>query len=61
MRNGKRLMAAPALADVRRYAREQLAKLPDRYRLLERAEGYPVAISADLVRLQEEEKRKHQR
>jgi len=61
MRSSKRLTAAPALADVQRYAKEQLAKLPKRFRGLDATEPYRVEMSAELMQLQDEQRRKHQR
>lgn len=48
MRNGKRLAQAPPLADVRQYAIDQLAHLPDRLRTLDRCDPYAVTISPSL-------------
>ena len=48
MRNGKRLAQAPPLADVRQYAIDQLAHLPDRLRALDRCDPYAVTISPSL-------------
>jgi len=48
MRNGKRLVPAPPLADVRQYASDQLAHLPDRLRTLDRSDPYAVTISPSL-------------
>jgi nicotinate phosphoribosyltransferase len=48
MRNGKRLVQALPLADVRQYAIDQLAHLPDRLRTLDRCDPYAVTISPSL-------------
>jgi len=48
MRKGKRLAQAPPLADVRQYAIDQLAHLPDRLRTLDRCDPYAVTISPSL-------------
>jgi len=49
MRAGKRLFPSPPLAEVRNYARQQLAQLPPSLRALESADTpYPVTISERL-------------
>ncbi len=59
MRNGKRLTAPPSLPDVQRYAKEQLSRLPERFRRLKDPDTYAVEFSAELLRLQGEESAKH--
>ena len=59
MRGGRRLDRSPALVDVQRYAREQLARLPEAYRRLQGAETFPVEFSGELQHLQEQEAKKH--
>jgi nicotinate phosphoribosyltransferase len=46
MREGKRLAPPTLLADVRRYATDQLAHLPDRLRTLDRCAPYSVIVSS---------------
>jgi len=49
MRDGKRLIAAPALADVRAQAQERIARLPAAVRQLSGFRSYPVEISRPLA------------
>lgn len=51
MREGRRLGAAPPLADARAYARQQLAALPEALRDLEAAAAYPVEVAEPLREL----------
>jgi nicotinate phosphoribosyltransferase len=51
MRNGRRLVAATPLKDVRDYAVRQIAALPAPLRALEEAERYPVSVSDALREL----------
>jgi len=56
MRQGRRLSPAPALADVRTYARGEIAKLPEAVRALAPANPpYPVTMSSELERYIAEE------
>jgi nicotinate phosphoribosyltransferase len=48
MQDGRRLHPSPALATVRSYAAEQLARLPEPLRRLEDAPPYPVEVSSRL-------------
>jgi nicotinate phosphoribosyltransferase len=61
MRNGRRLAASPPIHQLQQRAREQLHRLPDRYRRLRNAETYPVGVSEELQRLEEAERQKHTR
>ncbi len=61
MRKGKRSAASPVLSEVQSYAREQMERLPERVRRLREPEQYRVEFSAELQRLQERERRKHER
>jgi len=54
MRNGKRLAAAPALADVRARAAANLDRLPASLKRLEPGENYPIEIAGALSKLTEE-------
>jgi nicotinate phosphoribosyltransferase len=54
MREGKRLKGSPALPEVQRYARAEIAKLPESCRRLHNAIPYPVRFSAKLQALLEE-------
>lgn len=59
MENGKRVIDLPPLPDIRRRAKEQLARLSERYRRFENADRYPVSYSAGLEDLREEVKKKY--
>ncbi len=48
MREGKRLAPPTLLADVRQYATDQLAHLPNRLRTLDRCAPYSVTVSPSL-------------
>ncbi len=48
MRAGKRLHASPPLAVLRERTRDQLARLPDGLRTLEKGPDYPVQVAAAL-------------
>jgi nicotinate phosphoribosyltransferase len=48
MRKGKRLAPPTLLADVRQYATDQLADLPNRLRTLDRCDPYSVTVSPSL-------------
>ncbi|MGH9523368.1 MAG: nicotinate phosphoribosyltransferase [Terriglobales bacterium] len=61
MQSGKRTHAARSLRDVQRYAREQLARLPEELRRSKDPAAYRVDISPELRRLQERETRRHTR
>jgi nicotinate phosphoribosyltransferase len=51
MRGGKRVGAAPSLAQIRERAARDLGRLPDPLRRLEPGVAYPVEISAKLKAL----------
>jgi nicotinate phosphoribosyltransferase len=51
MRNGQRLRSSPSLAEIRRRAARDLARLPPPLRRLESGQPYPVAVAEALVRL----------
>lgn len=53
MRNGKRLPRLATLPEIRQRVAEQLSRLPQAMRSLERAEPYPVVISDSLRQLAE--------
>ena len=59
MRDGRRVAPPPSLPNVQLYARECLARLPERFRRLKAADTYPVEVSGELQRLEEQERRKH--
>ena len=59
MKSGKRVAPSPPLREVQQYAKEQLARLPERNRRLSDAETYSVEFSGELKRLQELEAAKH--
>jgi nicotinate phosphoribosyltransferase len=61
MREGRRLAASPGLPEIQRYARDQIARLPERCRRPGDACRYPVEFSGELWRLQQEERTRHQR
>jgi nicotinate phosphoribosyltransferase len=54
MEQGRRLGAAPALAEIRRRCAEQIARLPGDVRRLTGAAAYPVTVSARLAARQRE-------
>ncbi len=54
MSEGRRLNSPPALPEVRRRAREEIARLPDACRRLHNAVAYPVRFSRKLQELLEE-------
>jgi nicotinate phosphoribosyltransferase len=54
MSEGRRLNSAPALPEVQRRAREEIARLPDSCRRLHNAVAYPVRFSRKLQQLLEE-------
>ena len=54
MRGGRRLAPAPGLEDLRRYAAQQLARLPPALKRLEPGAAYPVEIAPALRALAEE-------
>jgi nicotinate phosphoribosyltransferase len=58
MRNGRRLDPTPTLADIRRHAAGELARLPDSLRTLTAGAPYPVLISESLMRLAAETDRR---
>ena len=51
MRAGRRIGPPPTLAEIRARATRDLARLPDRLRLLRPQESYPVEVAGALVRL----------
>ena len=51
MREGRRLVSSPPLADVRVHAAHELKRLPETLRRLEPARCYPVAIGTSLAEL----------
>ena len=51
MEHGRRIGAAPSLADIRARAAQSLARLPDGLRRLDASAAYPVRIADSLVRL----------
>ncbi len=51
MQDGRRLRAAPSLEDIRRLARHELERLPERMRRLEAGATYPVTVSDELNKL----------
>jgi len=51
MKNGRRLVPSPGLADLRRYAAAQLGQLPESLRALETVPAYDVRISLALQSL----------
>jgi nicotinate phosphoribosyltransferase len=51
MQGGRRLRAAPSLEDIRRLARHEFERLPERLRKLEAGATYPVTVSDDLNKL----------
>jgi len=58
MRAGQRAHPAPALADVRRHAASEIARLPDALRSLGPGDAYPVRIADSLERLAAETDRR---
>jgi nicotinate phosphoribosyltransferase len=54
MRAGKRLGAAPGLAQIRARAAGELARLPEPLRRLERGFDYPVQVADALITLARE-------
>jgi nicotinate phosphoribosyltransferase len=54
MKNGERLFPSTPLGQLREYCREQLARLPDSLRRLDKAADYPVTIAPPLRQLAEE-------
>jgi nicotinate phosphoribosyltransferase len=58
MAAGKRTSPAPALADIREHAREELERLPDHLRELRSTPSYPVAVGARLKQVAEETDRR---
>lgn len=59
MKDGKRVNPSPPMVEIQQYAKEQLARLPERYRRLRDAETYQVEFSGELRRLQAQEAAKH--
>jgi nicotinate phosphoribosyltransferase len=59
MRGGRRLAASPPIEEVQKRARQQLLRLPERYRRLRHAEQYPVEVSGELRALEANERKKH--
>ncbi len=60
MRDGRRIEASPPLAEVRAYAKRQLAALPDALRDLEVVAAYPVEVAEPLHELARQvDARKH--
>jgi nicotinate phosphoribosyltransferase len=51
MQNGRRLHPPPSLEDIRRRAKRELERLPERLRRLEAGAPYPVAVTAELAEL----------
>jgi nicotinate phosphoribosyltransferase len=58
MREGRRIHPALSLADVRRHAASEIARLPDALRSLDAGEAYPVRIADGLRRLAAETDRR---
>jgi len=59
MRNGRRLAKSPPIHDVQQRARQQLGRLPERFRRLRDAEPYPVEVSEELRDLEAAERGRH--
>ena len=51
MLQGRRVYEFPELADVKKYASEQLNALPEKYKEISRTKKYPVYISKELDKL----------
>jgi nicotinate phosphoribosyltransferase len=51
MRNGRRVTAAPTLAEIRAHATSELDRLPERLRRLEPGAGYDVRVATELTEL----------
>jgi nicotinate phosphoribosyltransferase len=58
MHEGQRVAPAPSLADLRRHAASELARLPDALRSLDPGDAYPVRIADALKRLAAETDRR---
>jgi nicotinate phosphoribosyltransferase len=54
MENGKTICDPPSLEEIRKRALEDVSKLPEKYKKLKGASGYPVKLSPRLKRLVEE-------
>lgn len=61
MRDGKRILPEPRLAEIRNRAQEEMARLPEAVRRLRQWEAYTVRFSSDLQQLLEELRRRMHR
>ncbi|MCH7986064.1 MAG: nicotinate phosphoribosyltransferase, partial [Acidobacteria bacterium] len=58
LREGRRIAPSPGLGEIQQRAKANLERLPERYRQLRNAPGYPVGISRALEELLEEVRQK---